>query len=152
MIEQASFAAQMPVRWCPLHFDPSSFLADPELLQALEKHASPFGCEKECVLFRQGDAPSMLYILHQGAATLTMDSAEGVTLLSVPAAPGSLLGLPGLISSRPYTLTAIAKAGAQVSTIPRDKFMDLMRSDPPLSLLVLKVLAAEVRSARRAIE
>jgi len=151
MIEPASLPAWKPVRRCPLQFDSSSFLADPELLQALDKHASPVGCEKECVLFRQGDAPAMLYILRQGAATLTMDSAEGVTLFSVPAAPGSLLGLPGLIGNQPYTLSAIAKAGAQVSSIPRDEFMELMSSDPSLSLQVLKVLAAEVRSARRAI-
>ena len=93
----------------------------------------------------------MLYILRQGSATLTMDSPQGVTLFSVPAAPGSLLGLPGLIGNQPYTLTAIAKAGAQVSSIPRDEFMALMSSDSSLSMQVLKVLAAEVRSARRAI-
>ena len=134
-----------------MHFDPTSFVADPELLQALEKHASPVVCDEQRVLFRQGDAPEMLYILQQGSATLTMDSAEGVPLFAVPASPGSLLGLPGLIGDQPYTLSAIAQPGARVSSIPRAEFMALMRTEPAISLQVLKVLAAEVRSARRAI-
>jgi len=35
--------------------------------------------------------------------------------------------------------------------VPREDFTELMQSDPLLSLKVLQVLAAEVRSARQAI-
>jgi CRP-like cAMP-binding protein len=59
--------------------------------------------------------------------------------------------LPGLIGNEPYTLTAIASKGARLSLVPRDKFNTLMRSDPHLSLKMLQVLAAEVRSARQAL-
>jgi CRP-like cAMP-binding protein len=67
------------------------------------------------------------------------------------AIPGSLLGLPGLIGNEPYTLTAVAHPGAQLSFIARDDFINLMRTDMLLSLKVLQILAAEVRSARRAL-
>jgi CRP-like cAMP-binding protein len=136
---------------CPLEFDPTAFVADPHLLFALEQRAVPVACEGERVLFRQGDLPAMLFILHEGEATLTMNSAAGEKVLSVPVRAGSLLGLPGLIGNQPYTLTATAHAGAQVSSVARDAVMALMRSDPAISLNVLKVLAAEVRSARLAI-
>jgi CRP-like cAMP-binding protein len=134
-----------------VHFDPSAFIADEKLLCALGERSVAVACEQERVLFRQGDAPAQLFILHQGKATLTMHAPDGGLVFSMPAAEGSLLGLPGLVGNQPYTLTATAHAGAAVSSVGRDAVMDLMRTDPAVSLNVLKVLAAEVRSARRAI-
>jgi CRP-like cAMP-binding protein len=138
-------------RKASVQFDPSAFVADPELIRALEAHATPVCCEEEQVLFRQGDAPVGLYILRSGGATLAMESPNGKSVFTMPATSGSLLGLPGLVGSQPYTLTATAHAGAEVDFVPRDKVMTLMRTDPAISLNILKVLAAEVRSARRAI-
>jgi CRP/FNR family transcriptional regulator, cyclic AMP receptor protein len=136
---------------CTLDFDPTAFVADPQLLFVLEQRAVPVACERERILFRQGDIPAMLFILHEGEATLSMNSPCGERLFSAPVTGGSLLGLPGLVGNQPYTLSATAHAGAQVSSVARDDVMELMRSDPAISLHVLKVLAAEVRSARRAI-
>jgi CRP-like cAMP-binding protein len=133
-----------------LELDSSAFVADEQLLRALKKRAVPIACEREQVLFRQGDSPAMLFILHRGRATLTMNAPSGEKVLSLPVAAGSLLGLPGLIGNKPYSLSATAHSGAQVSTIARHEVMALMRSDPAVSLNVLKVLSAEMHSARRA--
>jgi len=131
--------------------DPSAFVADPKLIQALGQRAIELSCGAESVLFRQGDKPAGLYILHTGEVTLTMTSLAGEAILSAHAAPGSVLGLPGLIGNEPYTLTATARSGAKLGFITRDDFTALMQSDPLMSLKVLQVLAAEVRSARQAI-
>jgi CRP-like cAMP-binding protein len=134
-----------------VQLDPAAFLADPELVQALDVRATPIPCEDDRVLFRQGDPPIGLYILLKGEATLSMVSEDGESLMSIQAAAGSLLGLPGLIGNQPYSLTAIARRGARVSFIARNDFNALMQSELPLLLLVLQVLASEVRSARIAI-
>lgn len=134
-----------------MQLDPAAFLADPELVQALDVRATPIPCEDDRVLFRQGDPPIGLYILLKGEATLSMVSEDGESLMSIQAAAGSLLGLPGLIGNQPYSLTAIARRGARVSFIARNDFNALMQSELPLLLLVLQVLASEVRSARIAI-
>ena len=134
-----------------MKLDPSAFVAEPELIQALVSQSSCMTCAEDQVLFRQGDAPTGLYILHQGEVTLLMASPAGEEVMSIQAATGSLLGLPGLIGNEPYTLTAIARNGARLCFISRDAFTGLMRTDPLMSLKVLKVLAAEVRSARQAI-
>ena len=134
-----------------MQLDPSAFLADPELFQVLEKRATAVECDVEHVLFRQGDPPVGLYLLRSGAARLTMDSPEGKPIISVEAPKDSLLGLPGLLANQPYSLTATVEAGAVVGFIPRDEFVSLMQSEPTVALKVLAVLAAEVRSARRAI-
>ena len=72
-------------------------------------------------------------------------------ILSVEATGGSLLGLPGLVSNQPYSLTVVARAGARVSFLGRTEFTALMQSNPPLAFKILQVLAAEVRSARNAL-
>jgi CRP-like cAMP-binding protein len=134
-----------------VEFDPSAFVADPELIRALEKRSTALPCGGERVLFRQGDAPAGLYIVNKGEATVSMDSPAGDAVLSIQAAAGSLLGLPGLVGNKPYTLTAVACKGAEVSFVKREDFASLMQTEPLLSLKILEVLAAEVRSARRAI-
>jgi CRP-like cAMP-binding protein len=134
-----------------VQLDPTAFQADPELIGALEQRSTPVGCEADRVLFRQDDPASGLYIIHQGEVALKMDSPAGHPLLTTTAQPGSLLGLPGLIGNQPYSLTATALAGARISFVGRDEFQSLMQSDPMLTMKMLQVLAAEVRSARLAL-
>lgn len=134
-----------------MQLDPNAFLADPELIAVLDKKAPPVICDSERVLFMQGDPPAGLYILRKGVAQLTMDSTEGKPIVSMTASAGSLLGLPGMVANRPYTLTAKAEAGAVIGFIPREEFTALMESEPMLAFKIVQVLAAQVRSARSAI-
>ena len=131
--------------------DPTAFLADPELIRALSEHATPIVCDTDRILFHQDDPASGLFILHEGEATLSMASNRGAPILSIEAKSGSLLGLPGLVGNQPYSLTAVGLAVARVSFLTRAEFIALMQSDPMLALKILQVLAAEVRSARRAL-
>jgi CRP-like cAMP-binding protein len=134
-----------------LKLDPSAFVADPDLIQTLEQGSKPISCGGDRVLFRQGEIPAGLYILNQGELALTMTSPSGEPVMQMQAAAGSLLGLPGVISGEPYTLTAVARDGARLSYISRDDFTSLMQTNPPMALKMLEVLAAEVRSARHAL-
>jgi len=102
-------------------------------------------------LFAQGEPSTGLYILHSGTGLLTMTTATGEPIFHAPLSPGMLLGLPGAIGNQPYSLTAIVFQGAKVSYIPREDFSQLMLREPSLSLHVLRVLAAEVRTARSAL-
>ena len=133
-----------------MNLDPTAFLGDPELIQALEKQSTPITCEQDRILFRQGDSSSGLYILHKGEATLTMRTWAGESVISLETTAGSILGLPALIANEPYTLTAVAHSGAQLSFVSRDNYAALMQANHMLPLKVLRVLAAEVHSARNA--
>jgi len=131
--------------------DSSAFVADPELIRALETRATSLVCDPDRLLFSQDDAAVGVYLVHEGAATLTMNAKNGTRIFSIPALPGSVLGLPALISNQPYSLTAVAHAGARVSFVSRADFFALVQADPLLSLKMLEVLAAEVRTARQAL-
>jgi CRP-like cAMP-binding protein len=134
-----------------VQLDPSAFLADPELIKALETRATRFICEDDRVLFRQGDLPTGLFILRKGEATLSMNPGSNPNVFSCQTTAGSVLGVPGLIGNQPYSLTAVGRRGAEVSFITSEDFNALMQSELSLMLLVLQVLAAEVRSARMAL-
>lgn len=134
-----------------LNLDPSAFVADKELLDALVQRSTLAVCDEDRILFRQGDPAGGLYILRSGSATLTMTSHVGEPLLCVQVPSGALLGLPGFIGGQPYSLTAKAAKGSELGFISREQFSGLMLSNPALSLKLLGVLAAEVRSARSAI-
>jgi CRP-like cAMP-binding protein len=134
-----------------LKFDPSAFVADRELLDALEKLSTVFVCDEDRILFNKGDLPSGLYILRVGSATLSLTAQSGETILCTPIPTGALLGLPGFIGNQPYSLTVTASKGAELGVVTREDFSELMLSHPALSLKVLGVLAAEVRTARHAL-
>ena len=134
-----------------MKLDSAAFVADQELINALKKRSTPIDCEQDCVLFSQGDVPTGLYILHSGEVRLTMKSPLGDQVLSMAAAPGSLLGLPGLVGNQAYTLSAYARMGAEISYVSKDDFSRMMLTEPQVSVMILRVLAAEVRTARMAL-
>ena len=134
-----------------MHFDSSAFIAEQELIDALAKRSASVSCAEDRVLFKQGESPAGLYILRKGRAVLSMQSATGVQVMSVTAFPGSLLGLPALVGNEPYTLTATALKGAALGYVAREDFASLMLTEPNIAMRVLRVLAAEVRTARHAI-
>jgi CRP-like cAMP-binding protein len=134
-----------------LNFDSSAFIAEQELIDALAKRSASVCCTHDRVLFKQGESPSGLFILRKGKASITMQSATGAVVMSFMAAPGSLLGLPALVGNEPYTLTATAFSGAELGFVTREDFSSLMLTEPAIAMKVLRVLAAEVRTARHAI-
>ena len=134
-----------------MKLDSSAFVADRELIEALEKQSTRVLCEEDRLLFTQGDSPKGLYILKGGGARLSMTSPTGDMIMSIPVSPGSLLGLPALIGNQPYSLTAKALKGAELNFVTKSDFSILMLNEPRLSLSILRVLAAEVRTARFAI-
>jgi CRP/FNR family transcriptional regulator len=125
----------------------SAFVADPELIVELEKRATPVAVSSDKVLFHQGDAPKGVYLLTKGSARLT-SVTDGDPQLSVRAGAGSLLGVPAVVGTKPYSLTAEALEGAEVKVLSCEGFLHLMQTEPALSFRVLQVLAEEVRFAR----
>ena len=134
-----------------MNLDSSAFVAEPELIRALSVRAQTVDCDQDRVLFQQGDEPVGLYILQAGEVLVSMDSPCGDEAISFCANPGSLLGLPGVVSNSGYSLSAVARRGSQVSFVSRDDFASMMLSEPQLSLMILRMLANEVRTARMAI-
>jgi CRP-like cAMP-binding protein len=125
----------------------TAFVADHELIEALQRRAKPVALGSNRIIFRQGDAPIGVFILTKGTTRLTR-RLEGKEVLTARVGAGSLLGVPAVIGAKPYSLTAEATKGAELSLLTTEYFVHLMHTEPELSFRLLQVLAAEVRFAR----
>jgi CRP-like cAMP-binding protein len=127
---------------------PNSFIADPKLFQSLEQRSVSMPCSKGQILFKQGEVPIGLYLLKTGKASLIVKTDKGKEVVHLTVGAGSILGLPAIVGNEPYTLSATACHGSEVSFVSRKDFEELMQEEPCLFPKVLEILAAEVRSAR----
>ena len=128
-----------------------AFLADDELIEALVAGSNPVPCIEDCALFNQGDEAVGVYVIQSGAATFVMRSDSGGIVMCVQVGPGSLIGLPGAIANQPYSLTALARRGSEIRFTTSEALRELLAVNPALYPSMLKILATEVREARRAI-
>jgi CRP/FNR family transcriptional regulator len=130
---------------------PKTFQTDLQFIQKLEHRSKPISCAEGFTLFKQGDAPTGLYILKSGEASLMLETKRGSAVMCVQAEAGSLLGLTGMITNEPYSMTARVRRGSEVGFVPRSDFVNLIETEPWLYPTLLQILAADVRSARHAL-
>ena len=95
----------------------SSFVADSDLIKALERRAVSLPCWCGLMLFRQGEHPTGVYVIRTGEVTLllTDDNGNEVTYFDVGA--GSILGLPAILAKEPYSLSAMARGCSNVALL-----------------------------------
>jgi len=116
-------------------------------MEALSKVTYASAYPARAVLFVEGQVPRGVYVLCKGRVKLTMNSAEGKTLIVRIREAGEVLGLHATLSGQPYELTAEALQPCQVNFIRRDDFLRLMREHPAVSNAVIHQLSERYRQA-----
>ncbi len=120
-----------------------------DVRSVLESMASPVSQPKNAVIFSQGDPPVGVYVIRKGSVRMTVKAGDSEILMRVAQA-GSVLGLPGVLSNKPYSLTAKVVQPCELGFVPAEKLIELVRDNPTLGLQVLQLLSEEVRAARGA--
>ena len=115
----------------------------------LDGMAAPLVQPKNAVIFSQGDPPVGVYVVRKGSVRLTVKAGDSEVLMRV-AQPGSVLGLPGVLSNKPYSLTARVVQTCELGFVRAENLIQLVRENPMLGLQVLQLLSEEVRAARGA--
>ena len=128
-----------------------SIAEDLELIEVLKSRSLPIFCGQGRTLFVQGDPCNGLYIVERGEAALMLKAPSGRAVFCLNVGPGSLLGLPAVVGKKPYSMTAMVKKGAMVSFVSPHDFAKLIEAHPQLYPEVLRLLAAELLSARLAL-
>ena len=124
-------------------------LVSDDVKNVLDSMASPVVSAKNSVIFNQGDAPVGVYVIRKGSVRLTVKAGDSEILMRIAQA-GSVLGLPGVLSNKPYSLTARATQNCDMGFVTAEKLIQLVRENPTLGLQVLQLLSEEVRAARGA--
>jgi len=132
---------------CKLRTD-NFFCALPrEVLEAFERIKFPTAYPRGAVLFVEGQSPRGIYMLCRGRVKLSVNSAEGKTLILKLVEPGEVLGLHACVSGSPYELTAETIQPAQVNFVKREDFLKFLEQHGTACLQAAQHLSDNCHSA-----
>jgi CRP/FNR family transcriptional regulator len=98
-------------------------------------------------LFTAGESARGVFMLRRGRVKLTMDSADGKTLILKVAEPGDFLDLGACVLGRPHEVTAEVLEESAVQFVPQPDFMRLIQENPQLCLQVALLLGHDFHEA-----
>ena len=125
-------------------------IASDDVRGVLDTMATTVSHSKNATIFSQGDAPVGVFIVRKGSVRMSVRAGDAEVMMRTAQA-GSVLGLPGVLSNKPYSLTARAVQPCELGFVKAEDLIKLVRENPALGLQVLQLLSEEVRAARGAI-
>ena len=98
------------------------------------------------VVFREGQKPNGIYILHAGTVDLVFSARNGRTKSLRTALPGEIVGLSDAVSNTAYDCTATTRTSARIGFVPIDVFRRKLEETPALWLDIAKYLSTDLDS------
>jgi CRP/FNR family transcriptional regulator, cyclic AMP receptor protein len=97
------------------------------------------------VIFHVDDPGDALFIIVSGEVKIWLPSEAGDEAILVRLRPGDVFGELALLDGAPRSATATALSATETVVLPRDKFRDLISSEPAVRDALLASLALELR-------
>lgn len=127
-----------------VHYDESGRL--PRSFDDLFNRGKPQRVAPNAVLFREGEIPNGVYILHWGEVALTHVTTDGMRRERTARA-GEILGLAAVISDCAHLTTAIATTRCEFGFIEREEFQSAVDASPAIWFSVLRQLSQDVNAS-----
>ncbi len=99
------------------------------------------------VLFFEGGAAHHLFALNVGLVKMVKSLENGKERITRILFPGDLFGLEAL-NRETYPVTAVVVADSEICSVPREQFFAFLRSNPDISIDMIRLLVGEVAEAR----
>ena len=103
-------------------------------------------------VFHLGDPGDALFIVMSGSIKITLPADSGDEAILATLRPGDFFGELALLDGAPRSATAIAIEPTETYILPRDRFRDLIATEPVMREALLATLAAEVRRLTHHVE
>ena len=97
------------------------------------------------VIFHQGDPGDALFIVMNGGIKISLPSDTGDEAILATLRSGDVFGELALLDGAPRSATATALSAAETVVLPRDRFRELISSEPAVRDALLASLALELR-------
>jgi CRP-like cAMP-binding protein len=97
------------------------------------------------VIFHAGDPGDGLFILVSGEVKISLPSETGDEAIIATLHAGDVFGELALLDGAPRSATATALIATEAIVLPRDRFHDLIATEPAVRDALLASLAAELR-------
>ena len=103
-------------------------------------------------VFHVGDPGDALFIVMSGSIKITLPADTGDEAILATLRPGDFFGELALLDGAPRSATAIAIEATETYILPRERFRDLIATEPVMREALLATLAAEVRRLTHHVE
>jgi small-conductance mechanosensitive channel/CRP-like cAMP-binding protein len=114
---------------------------DDEQRQKLAELSRPLEFSRGSVLMRQGDAANAMYIILEGAMSISINGHDGQQQEVAISATGDVVGEMSVMTGAPRTATATALTRTRVIEITKEDIADLLKLNPELFERFSSVLA-----------
>jgi CRP-like cAMP-binding protein len=104
------------------------------------------------VIFHMGDPGDALFIVASGAIKIMLPSETGDEAILATLRTGDVFGELALLDGAPRSATATALEPTETLVLPRDRFRDLLATEPAIRDALLASLAGELRRLTNHVE
>lgn len=123
---------------------PEAFSPSAEVRAGMDTLARGKVLPRGTVLFRQGEAPRGVWVMHRGRARLVLRSDAGQARSFRTVGPGYVLGLPATILNVPYLFTAQLAQRSEVAFVERGELLHFLRRRADLCFDVVQQLGGDL--------
>lgn len=116
------------------------------LADTLSEHQTLERYNEGRLLFREGDEPRGVYIVHSGQVDLVFSNRNGITKPLRIAEEGAILGLSCVVSRRCHDCSATTRTPCELGFIDRETFLQQVDTSPQVWFSVLQLLSEDVNS------
>ncbi len=119
-----------------------------------DEQAKNFSCifcparyRRNQILFFEGGAAHHIFALNVGLVKLVKSLENGKERITRILFPGDFFGLEALDEEN-YPLTAVVLEDSEICSVPREQFFTFLRSNPDISLDMIRLLMREIAEVR----
>lgn len=105
--------------------------------------------KKGQTIFYEGNHTNGLFCIYSGKVKLSKLGENGKEQIVRFAKTGNILGYRSLLSNDTYHATATAMEDCYVCLLSKDRFMEILESDPKLSMSIVQLLSKDLKSAEQ---
>lgn len=120
---------------------------DETVLNAIAEQARDVNFKKHAIVMTEGDVGESMYIIRSGSVKVFVSDAEGKELILYHQDTGSAVGDIALLDDAPRSASVTAMEPTTALMISKQKFLDLLREYPDLSIGVIRSLTQRLREA-----
>lgn len=117
-----------------------------DVLERIQAAAKPVQCDRNFVIFREGDEAEDLFVVKEGRVAIGRRSADGRESLVALMEPGDLFGEMPLFDDGDRSASARALERSSVLRIPYEPVRQALDEDPQLLWTVVSLLAQRLRT------
>ena len=96
------------------------------------------------VLFREGDAPTGIFVIHSGAVDLIFSARNGTEKPLRNLRAGEIAGLSDAVSGTAHDCTARTRSASRISFVPIAELKRLLDERPGMWLGVAEILSSDL--------